>query len=63
MKYAEIKGLTEEELVEKVGLEVTNYQKMKFSHEISPMENPSQIKVQRKLIARLNTEINSRKKV
>ena len=61
MKYVDIKNLTEEELKGKLVLETSNYQKMKFAHAISPLENPSQLKVQRKLIAQLNTESRARK--
>ena len=61
MKNAEIKNLTLEELVEKGSLEVAGYQKLKFAHAISPLENPSQLKVQRKLVARIETEISARK--
>ena len=61
MKYVDIKNLTEEELVGKIDLEKSNYQKMKFAHAISPLENPSQIKEQKKLVARLNTESRARK--
>ena len=60
MKYADIKTLTDEELGEKVLLEKANFQKLKFAHAISPLENPSQIKVQKKLVAHLKTEVTAR---
>ena len=62
MKYADIKSLTDKELNEKIWLEKSSYQKLQFAHAISPLENPSQMKVQRILVARLGTEINVRKK-
>lgn len=61
MKYTDIKALTDKELNEKVSLEKSNLQKMKFAHAISPLENPSLVKEQRKLIARLSTELSARK--
>ena len=60
MKNADIQNLTDKELQEKVQLEKSNYQKLKFAHTISPLENPSQLKEQRKLVARLSTEISKR---
>ena len=62
MEYADIKSLTDKELDEKILLEKSNYQKLQFAHAISPLENPSQMKVQRTLVARLGTEINVRTK-
>ena len=35
--------------------------KMKMSHAVSPMENPLQIKLARKTIARVMTEISKRR--
>ncbi len=61
MKSADIKNLTTEELVEKINLEKASFQKLTFAHAISPLENPSQLKEQRKLIARLKTEHSARK--
>ena len=34
--------------------------KFKLSHAVSPLENPSQIKVVRRTIARINTELRKR---
>ena len=62
MKYADIKSLTDAELVGKMDLEKSTYQKLKFAHAISPLENPSQLNQQRKIIARLGTELRARKK-
>ena len=35
--------------------------KMKMSHSVSPIENPMKIKVARKFVARIKTEINNKK--
>ena len=60
MKNSEIHSLTVEELQEKITTEVVAYDKLKFSHAISPIENPMQIKNLRKTVARINTELTSR---
>lgn len=61
MKYAEIKGLTTEELLERLKEERTMYNKMKFNHAVSPIENPMKLKASRKLIARYLTELTVRR--
>ncbi len=60
MKNAEIISLSQEELAEKIGVEVENLQKLKFAHAISPLENPMKIREAKKLIARLRTEETAR---
>lgn len=60
MKNSEIHSLTVEELQEKITTEVVAYDKLKFSHAISPIENPMQIRKSRKLIARLKTALNAK---
>ncbi len=60
MKQQEIVKLSIEDL--KANLENLNDQlmKMKLTHNISPLENPLQIRSMRKTIARLNTELTKR---
>lgn len=60
MKYNEIKDLTTAELAERLAEEQANYTNMKLTHALSPLENPMQIRVARKNIARLSTELSSR---
>ncbi|HEX9649518.1 MAG TPA: 50S ribosomal protein L29 [Cyclobacteriaceae bacterium] len=60
MKPAEIKKLSSEELREKIKGEKESLQKMKFSHAISPIENPMKIREAKKLIARLKTELTAK---
>lgn len=60
MKTADIKSLTVEELKDKIAVEQESLGKLKFAHAISPVENPSQLKTARRLIARLKTELNAR---
>lgn len=62
MKNADIKALSAEEIREKIKLEEENLQKLKFAHAISPVENPMRIRVTRKLIARLKTELGTKEK-
>jgi large subunit ribosomal protein L29 len=61
MKYSEIKALTTEELQERLAVEKTNSQNLRFAHSISPLENPLKIKESRKNIAKINTELRNRK--
>jgi len=60
MKNSEIKELATQEVVEKLGAEKQALVKMKLNHAISPLENPLQIKVIRRNIARLMTELRQR---
>ena len=61
MKNSEIKSLSVEELKNKLIDEKDNLNKLKFSHSVTPIENPMKIKESRKLIAKIKTEINSKK--
>ena len=63
MEQEEIKKLTDAELTEKLGNERTMLTKLKLQHGVSPIENPMRVRSQRKLVARLLTETNFRKKV
>ena len=60
MKIAEIRELSTQKLLERVDAEVAAYAQKRINHSISPMENPSQLKQQRKLIARMKTELRQR---
>ena len=60
MKTAEIKELTNAEIEERLATEKESLQRRKINHSISPLENPMQIKVARRNIARLATELRSR---
>lgn len=61
MKIQEIKELSEKELREKIESEKDRLQKMRMNHAISPLDNPLQIKVARRVIARLQTQLRQRK--
>lgn len=60
MKIAEIRELSIEELKERLDAEKANYHQMLINHSISPIENPSQIKMLRRTIARIITELRLR---
>ena len=60
MKTAEIKELTTAELHERLDAEKNTLAQMKLNHSISPLDNPLQIKVARRNIARLATELRAR---
>lgn len=56
----EIKALADKDLREKLENAVAAYAQMKLNHQITPLENPSQIKAARRDIARLQTELRAR---
>ena len=60
MKTAEIKELTTAEIQERLASEKEQLTRLKLNHSISPLENPLQIKVARRTIARLATELRAR---
>ena len=62
MATKEIKGLSDQELNEKITAEKADLNKVTLNHAISPVENPAKIRVQRRNIAVMLTEANNRKK-
>ncbi len=60
MKIKEVKELETKDLVEKLENAKEALDTMKLNHQISPLENPSQIKAARRDIARMMTELRSR---
>lgn len=62
MKKEDIKALNIEELASRIAEEKASIGKLKFAHAISAIENPMQIRVSRKLIARLTTELSVKTK-
>ena len=59
MKMKELKEL-ETRTCEKLENAVAAYDQMKLNHNITPLENPSQIKSARRDIARMKTELRQR---
>ena len=60
MKMTELKALADNDLREKLENAVEAYNQLKLNHAVSPLENPSQIKIARRDIARLKTELHQR---
>ena len=60
MKIAEIKELSTKELIERVDAEVAAYDQKIINHTITPVDNPAQIKQQRRTIARMKSELRYR---
>jgi large subunit ribosomal protein L29 len=61
MKNKEIVALSDQELIEKIKEEKSGLNKSRLNHAVSPIENPISIRVNRRNIARLVTEVNKRK--
>ncbi len=61
MKYKDIKGLTSAEIADRVREEKINLVKMRLSHAVAALEDASTMAKTRKLIARLKTELSTRK--
>ncbi|MEY2923578.1 MAG: hypothetical protein RLZZ337_118 [Bacteroidota bacterium] len=61
MQYQDIKNMTDKELHANLKDERAQLQKLKFSHAVSPIENPHKIRQARKTVAKYLTEINSRR--
>ena len=60
MKIKEVRELETKDLAERIEAEVAKYNQMKLNHQVSPLENPSQIKSARRDIARMMTELRQR---
>ena len=60
MKSNVLKELDVKGLAEKLEAATAKLNQMKLNHSIAPLENPSQIKVARRDIARIETELRQR---
>lgn len=60
MKQKEITEMSLSEIHEKLTEEKASLVKLELNHTVSPIENPLKIRVSRRTIARLNTEIRKR---
>lgn len=56
MKTSEIRELNDQELLERIDAEHVNLTRLRMNHAVSPLDNPNQIVVARRLVARLKTE-------
>lgn len=62
MKKEDLSKLSVEELQGRVAETQKRLNGLKLTHAVSPIENPIQLRFIRKDIARLQTELNSRKR-
>jgi large subunit ribosomal protein L29 len=60
MKQSEIKKLSTTELQEKLSETKKSYTDLKMAHTISPLDNPIQLRVARRTVARVATELTNR---
>lgn len=60
MKQEDIKGLSVEDLKESLLDFEEKLTKLKISHAVSPLENPMQIRVARRTVAQIKTELRKR---
>jgi large subunit ribosomal protein L29 len=60
MKTAEIREFTTKEIEERVDAERTMLSKLSMNHAVSPLDNPQKIKVMRRNVARMKTELRKR---
>jgi large subunit ribosomal protein L29 len=62
MKREDIKELTTDELRLRLEEEKAMYSKLKLNHAVSPIENPMKIRITRRGIAMINTELTNRQR-
>ncbi len=60
MKKEELRELSDKELRERLEVAEKEYVQEKIQHSISPLDNPAKITRDRKIIARIKTEIRAR---
>ena len=60
MKKENIKELSDKELLDRLDAAEKEYMQEKIQHAISPLDNPAKITHDRRLIARIKTEIRAR---
>lgn len=60
MKTTEIRELKSKEIQERLDAVKDELTKLRINHSISPLDNPSEIKKTRRLVARLVTELHQR---
>ncbi|MDA0200986.1 MAG: 50S ribosomal protein L29 [Bacteroidetes bacterium] len=60
MKQSEIEKLSLEDLKDKLQEQQKQLSDLKMNHAVSPLENPLQIKIARKTVARLLTAISAK---
>ncbi len=61
LNQEDIKQFVTEDLVAKVAADTTELKRLEFNHAVTPLDNPMSIRIQRRSIAKLLTEVSSRK--
>lgn len=60
MKKVEIKELSTQDLKERLEVMEHEYAQLKINHSVSPIDNPAQVRRDRRMIARVKTELRQR---
>ena len=60
MKKVEIKELSTQDLKDRLEQMEQEYAQLKINHSVSPLDNPAQIRRDRRMIARVKTELRQR---
>ncbi|MDE6049115.1 MAG: 50S ribosomal protein L29 [Paramuribaculum sp.] len=60
MKKVEIKELSTQDLKDRLDQMEQEYAQLKINHSVSPLDNPAQIRRDRRMIARVKTELRQR---
>jgi large subunit ribosomal protein L29 len=60
MKIAELKELTNKELLERLQTEQETLTRLRMNHSVSPLDNPLKIRDTRRNIARMMTVLSTR---
>lgn len=60
MKKEEIKEMTTADLRERLAQMELEYMQLKATHAVSPVDNPAKITADRRMIARVKTELRQR---
>ncbi len=60
MKKEEIKELSTQDLKDRLEQAKKDYLQQKINHAVSPIDNPAKITLDRKMIARMKTELRQR---
>ena len=60
MKKEEIKALPTADLQERLAQMEKDYRQLRINHAVTPLDNPAKITADRKMIARVKTELRAR---
>ena len=55
-----LKEMSTNDLIEKLDLDITHLTRLRLNHAVNPMENPNTLKVYRRSVARIKTELRRR---